>query len=108
MSSQQAVKVTLQETPAPEPEFIQLTSNSYGQADGILSGTGPRGSFRTRACSRPPLGHLYTGIGQLVAASLSVNTRQAYVSAKANFTCSRRNYFLSRQWPVQKPKYIYT
>ena len=63
MASQQAVKMPLQETPAPEPEFIQLASNSNGQADGMLSGTGPRGRFRTRACSRSPLGHLYTGMG---------------------------------------------
>ena len=36
---QQVVKVTLQETPAPELEFIQLASDSNGQAgNGNLTG----------------------------------------------------------------------
>ena len=37
--TQQAATVTLQETPAPEPEFIQLASDSNGQAgNGNLTG----------------------------------------------------------------------
>lgn len=44
--------------------------------------------------------HLQAGVGQLVVAGLSLNTRQAYASALANFRAFQNNYSLSLQWPV--------
>ena len=84
--------------------FINFSECSDGQlisiADESLSTVGPRGRTRARVCSRTSLESLRSGAHQLVTASLSVNTRQAYATALANFTTFRSNYALPSQWPV--------